>query len=777
MHSSSPNPAASPSHRSLVPDLPEVTLCAVDCLNPVLALRALDICLGQCRFADAVFLSDSAENYRLGGCRMANISRITSRGDYSRFVLKELIAHVHTSHVLLVQWDGYVIAPEAWRSEFLEYDYIGAPWGFYNDAHRVGNGGFSLRSTRLLRALQDEEIVNFDPEDEAICRRYRPLLEAKYGIRFAPESVAGHFSFETTYPQGRPFGFHGLFNMWMVLPPEQLRDFVSVLDPSSIAGPQFLQLGKNYLEMGRKNEAGIVLKRRLDVIPGDAVAQSLLNTLEPPTNAGSIAPARATGRNEPCPCKSGKRYKQCCGALAGSGSIKTNLPPVPNSALLLQQAMTHHQSGRLDVAREHYERVLLLEPDNAVATQYLGVLTMQAGDPVQGEVLIRKALVIRSDIPDFHNNLGLCLRLQGRLEEAIASYRQALAINPGYAEAYNNLGLDLQANGALASAIEAFEHALRLQPDFADAHWNFGLALLLRGDFQRGWPEYEWRLRCRAFSADGLLLHGVPSWRGEALAGKTILLHREQGAGDTLQFLRFVPLLHELGARVLLDVPPELSELAATLSPAVEMLDRSRPFPPPDFTCTLMSLPYRLRVPPEAFSKMLPYLRADAQKVAAWRDRLANSAGVRVGLVWAGNPQHSNDRNRSCPLHFLHPLLTMPGVSWFSLQKGAASADAAAAPLTDVAADLHSYADSAALLQALDLLVCVDTSVGHLAGALGRPVWMLLPFAPDWRWQEAREDSPWYPSLRLFRQSAAGDWKGVVTRLGVALRDLTPGAR
>jgi tetratricopeptide (TPR) repeat protein len=717
-----------------------------------------------------IFFSDSADQYQLDGCRMETIPRIGSRAEYSRFVLKELGRYCRTEYLLLVQWDGYIINADAWRPEFLEYDYIGAPWGWYQDAQRIGNGGFSLRSRRLLDALLDEGIVDLDPEDEAIGRRYRTLLESKYGIRFPPEEIAEAFSFETTYPKGRPFGFHGLFNMWMVLPQQELAEFISDLASSSVSSRQFLQLGKNYLELGRKEESAVVLKRRLEVVPEDAEAAKLLGSITSPISP--MPAGRSPGRNDPCPCRSGKRYKQCCGAIADERPAATVPTVAENSGNLLQNAMGHHQAGRLDAAEEIYHRVLANEPQNAIALQYLGVLSMQRGNPAHGEKLIRKALDIRADIPDFHNNLGLCLRLQDRLNEAQDCYRRAIAIRPDYAPAYNNLGLDLQACAQVDEAVTAYKNALRLQPQFAEAHWNLGLACLEQGDFAEGWAEYEWRFLCQPFAGDGLALDGVSHWQGEAIAGKTLLVRREQGAGDTIKFLRFVPPLIQAGAKVLLDVSPDLAELSQTLAPEVRLLDRSAPLPKVDFYVNLMSLPHRLGITLDKLPGRIPYLNPDPAKAALWRERLGAYSGKKVGIVWAGNPNQKNDRNRSFRLELLAPLFDLPGFSWFSLQKGAAAAQLAAfqgSVITDLDPELNSYADTAAALAEMDLIITVDTSVAHLAGALGKPAWVMLCYAPGWHWLHEREDSPWYSDMRLFRQEEAGDWGGVVRRMKAAL--------
>lgn len=737
-------------------DLPDVTLCAVDCVNPVLALRALEVSMSHCRFGDVVFLSDTASQYQLDGCRMVNIRRLGSRPDYSHFVIKELGAHLRGSHMLLVQWDGYVVNPGAWRPEFLDHDFIGAPWGFHGDKHCVGNGGFSLRSRRLFDALLDERITDTDPEDEAIGRRYRELLERSHDVRFADASLAGSFSFETTYFNELPFGFHGLFNMWMFLSREELPSFVACLSSQTVSGPQFLRLGQNYLELGRRDEALIVLERRLVVRADDVEARRLLDRCKPATQPAS--------RNAACSCGSGKRYKHCCAQQNPTGAT---IPSPADPNVLLKVAMEHHQSGRLDDAQALYRRLLDLG-SNPIATQYLGVLAMQRGDPVGGEAQIRAAIASNPNVADFHNNLGLCLRLQNRYEDAVSAYQQAVALDPSYVPGWNNLGLDLQALNRVDEATMQFRRAIALQPDFAEAHWNLGLSLLAMGNYADGWREYEWRLRCRPFTEDQLVLRDIRPWQGEKLEGKTLLVRGEQGAGDSFQFVRFLPQLTRQGARVLLDVSPELMELAITADADAIPIDRNAPAPKADFYVNLMSLPFHLGVTIDNLPGSTPYLHASDERVAEWKRRIELYPGPRIGLVWGGAPKHANDRNRSCPLAMLRPLLDLSEFTWFSLQKGPPAdqlRDLHLDQIVDLGPQLTTYADTAAVLMALDLLIAVDTSVVHLAGALGQPAWVMLPFAPDWRWMLDRGDSPWYPSLRLYRQSALGDWGSIVSRL------------
>ena len=419
-----------------IPELPSVTLCAVDCLNPALALRALDICGLQCNFGDVIFLSDRVDRFKLAGCRMIEIPRIGSVAEYSRFVLKELGQYCNTEHMLLVQWDGYIINPHSWRPEFLEYDYIGAPWNWYQDNHRVGNGGFSLRSRRLLDALRDEDIVDLEPEDEAIGRRYRTLLEAKYGIRFASEEVAEAFSYETIAPSDDPFGFHGLFHMWSIMPQQELDGFVAAMADSSVASRAYLQLCRNYIELGCLEEAAVTLNRRMQVVPGDSEVRELLAALS--SAQAGVPPMLATlGRNDPCPCGSGKEYQFCCGANQEAQAASTL--PAGRISFILHNAMAHHHAGRLAEAEAGYRQVLEHRPRNTTALQYLGVLSGQRGDDRRARELNRRALDLRSYLADFHINLGKCLRLKGRISEARNCDSYAAAIRPDYVPEYDNL--------------------------------------------------------------------------------------------------------------------------------------------------------------------------------------------------------------------------------------------------------------------------------------------------------------------------------------------------
>jgi tetratricopeptide (TPR) repeat protein len=758
----------------LAPRAATTTLCVIDTQTHALAARAMRLSLAAMDFADALFISDSAAD--TGGARHVAIAPLAGRAAYSHFVMKDLLRHVETEHVLLIQWDGYVVNPSAWSDDFLDHDYIGARWGFHKDAHCVGNGGFSLRSRRLLEALQDPAIDRFEPEDEMICRHYRPMLESRYGMRFAPPEVADRFSFETTYPQGRPLGFHGLFNMWLFLDDAEVAGFVAAMPRSVLGSIQFLSLAKNFIDLKRFGSARILLEQRLRAFPADAKCSEMLGALNGPVARPAAAPP---SRNAPCPCGSGKRYKHCCGeegAAAGATVVASNNTP----EALLRQAMAHHQAGRLADARKGYEAVLALGADT-MAEHYLGVLDMQEGRPREGENRIRAALAQRDDVPDFFNNLGLCLRAQGRLEEAVAEYRKALNLHPAYAPAWSNLGLDLHKLGHLDEALEAFNRALALEANLTQARFSRALVLLTRGDYAQGWAEYESRMRCPEYAAGYRLppMAGTPRpWQGEALAGKRLLLLAEQGIGDTLQFIRYASPLADQGARVGLHVrQAHVAGLLRNVHGLSEVHTGEAVIPAYDYYCHLLSLPRLCGTRSlDAVPADVPYLAAPADRRAYWRQRLdAVPARLRVGLAWAGNPANPDDRNRSCSLHALAGLFDLPDVTWINLQLGAEREELRTmqTSILDWGDEQTDYAETAALMAELDLVVTVDTSIAHAAGAMGCPVWIMLQYLADFRWLLDRTDSPWYPTARLFRQPRIGDWPAVAVEVKAALADFT----
>ena len=369
-----------------------------------------------------------------------------------------------------------------------------------------------------------------------------------------------------------------------------------------------------------------------------------------------------------------------------------------------------------------------------------------------------------------HLGLGIALGTLGRFAEAEHRLRGALRARPGSAEAWNSLGAVLRDAGRPEEAERCLREALRLRPDYPEAETNLAFLLLQSGRFAEGWRAHERRWEARPWSA-GTRRFAQPLWRGEPLGGRALLLHAEQGLGDTLQFCRYAPLVPP-GGRVLLEAQGPLASLLSTLPGVSRVVRRGEALPPFDLHCPLMSLPHVLGTAEDTVPAGVPYLPADPARVAVWRERLAGLPGRRVGLAWAGDPKMAADRRRSVPLGTLAPLAGVPEVSFVSLQVGPAAAERPPPGLAvhgRAAAELRDFSDTAALVGALDLVVSVDTAVAHLAGALGKPVWLLNRFDACWRWPRDRDDSAWYPTLRQFRQRAPGDWAGAVGELRAAL--------
>ena len=760
--------------------LPSVTLACVDTVNHALALRALAHSRRSLQFARTLLLTDAipASVDVPAGIDVEPIAPLASRDDYSRFVLKSLGRHVDTAHVLLVQWDGYVVNPAAFDPAFLDCDYIGAKWYWFDDGMRVGNGGFSLRSRKLLAALEDPRIELAEAEDITIGRTYRPLLERDFDIRYASEALADRFAFEAAYPAGLPFGFHGLYNFCRVVPPAELAALAVDFSDAIARSIQLGQLLRNCIALGQWDAAAALARRRLAAIPGDREARALLARAEAGLASGPIV-----GRNDPCPCGSGKRYKQCHGALAASAPIASPTPSRPadvvrasmptssgaSAATLAQQGLAAHQRGDLNTAERAYRAALAIDSEHPLALHYLGVVLHQRGGHGDALPLLERAVALVPHEPEFHNNLGLVLAALDRNNEAVAAYRRALARKSDHVTAWNNVGLAWQAMNRLPDAVAAFRRALALSPAFAQAHWNLALALLAQAEYAEGFREYEWRLQLAELGGRAPKL-SLPRWQGEDLRGKTLLLTAEQGIGDALQFIRFASRLADRGARVSVQARGELRDLLATAPGVAATIGSNDDVSAFDFELPLLSLPHRLGLAAPNADATARYLQSDATRretLAVLLPR-ADLPAKRIGIAWAGAPHHRNDRRRSLPLAALAPLFSLPGTRWHSLQKGPATSQLAqvheARDIVPLAPDAD-FAHTAALVDLLDAVVTVDTSIAHLAGALGKPSYVLLPFAPDWRWGIAGSRTPWYPTARLFRQPSIGDWTSVVASL------------
>lgn len=746
-------------------ELPEVTLCCIDTAYHALSLRALVASSRDLRFGRTLLLTDAlpAGVALPPGIELVAIDPLATRVAYSQFVLKSLAPYITTTHVLLIQWDGYVVNADAWDPDFLDCDYLGAKWFWHDDGMRVGNGGFSLRSRRLLQALGDPAITLVDAEDETICRHFRPLLEREHGIRFGSEALADRFSFEVSPPVGRPFGFHGLFNFCRTVAPADLAALASGLPDAIARGPQLLALLRNCMALGQWQPAAAIGRRIVAADPQQQEAAGLLAAAE-----RNLAQPPAVGRNEPCPCGSGRKYKQCHGALG------TSAPSAPDAAALARAGMALHQQGDLVAAEAKYRAALALEPNQPLALHYLGVIRYQQGALDVALPLLQAAVAAVPAEPEFHNNLGLALAAADRDDEAIAAYRAALALRPDHVGAWNNLGLALQAANRVGEAVAAFREASARVPQFAQARWNLALALLLDRRFDEGWSHYEARLAVPQFQTTQRSLR-LPRWDGVVRPGMRLVLVTEQGLGDALQFIRFAAPLAAAGVTVLVSTQAPLRRLLATAPGVTAVFGPDDPAPAADAELPLLSLPGLLRVRDDV--PPAPYLTADASRPLA-QALLPPERRPRIGLAWAGSALHSNDRRRSMRLADLAPLLRDGRAHWQSLQKGDAANAIAALGLAPSIRALPADADFddvAALVAGLDLVISVDTSIAHLAGALGTPVWILLPFAPDWRWGVTGDTTPWYGQARLFRQPRAGDWAAVVAGVDVALAQFRPG--
>jgi tetratricopeptide (TPR) repeat protein len=424
-----------------------------------------------------------------------------------------------------------------------------------------------------------------------------------------------------------------------------------------------------------------------------------------------------------------------------------------------------HKLDRLEEALASYDRAIAIRPDYADAFNNRA-FTLHRLDRFDAALAdCDRAIALKPDYADAHSNRGMALAALGRLDEAVESYDQAIAAKPDLAEAHYNRALALQNLKRLDQARAGFQRAIAIRPGYVDALWNLSLIDLMTGNFADGWKGYERRW------ANAKLGHetrdfGRPLWQGERpIKGKTILLHAEQGLGDTIQFCRYAKPVAALGATVVLEAQPSLVPLLKSLNGPAQIIAKGDALPPLDLHCPLLSLPLAFDTDLGTIPAETPYLHPDDDRVAQWNRTLEGFGRPRIGLAWSGNPAHWNDGNRSIPLATL--LSGLPqGFQYVSLQKDVLPGDAALlAKRTDVlhfGDRLGDFADTTALCQAMDVVISVDTSIAHLAGALGKEVWVLLPFVADWRWLLDRDDSPWYPTAHLFRQAAIGDWTGVM---------------
>ena len=564
--------------------------------------------------------------------------------------------------------------------------------------------------------------------------RYGEALELlSKAVAQAPNQASYHSNLGETYRRmGRLEEAVDCFQRALALQPDR---------PDTLAN-----LGAALMQIGRVDEAIVSCERGLSLQPGSAVAH---NNLGAALSRKGDFPGAAV------------RYRRAL-------SLDPNF------------AEAHHNLGKAlselaewEEAAMCCQRSLALSPDNAEAHNDLGNALAETGRWDEAVASFRRAVALKPDYPEAHSNLGNALSEKGRYDEAIASHERALALAPNLAEAQSNLGTTYFREGKFEKALACFRQALAIRNDLAAVHCELAGVLLLLGRYEEGWPEYEWRSQRRDYAGQRRNFP-APQWRGTQVACGTILLHAEQGLGDTIQFVRYVALVRERSKaeRVILECQPELTRLLSESGGfGAEVIARQSgdqsTLPPFDRHLSLLSLPFVL-AQFEPLSPGRPYLRADPALRMAWRNRLAPDSMFRVGLAWAGNPRHHNDRRRSVQADKFLPLVQVPGMTFYSLQTEPSSPPTRSlinGGLIDLTREITDFADTAALMAELDLIISVDTAVAHLAGALGRSTWTLLPFVPDWRWGLEREDTPWYPTMRLFRQPKAGDWDSVIRRV------------
>ena len=532
---------------------------------------------------------------------------------------------------------------------------------------------------------------------------------------------------------------------------------------------------------GRHEDVEKRALRLIESFPEIGFAWKVLGASLQAQNKDAIAALRRATRLLPADAEA---HSNLGCALTGLGNSQAAVAHFERAlAIDPEFAAAHHNLGiasraigQLDRAVASFRRALRIKPDDAQVHGDLGLALSTLGQFSAAAASFRRAIEIKPGVAELHYNLACACQDLGRFDQAAAGFRQALALKADFAEAHHNLGSLLKRSGHLDDAMASLRRALACKPDHAPSQQSLGYALLARGEFEEGWRLCQARYSPALKQARIARLPDLkyPEWRGEPLAGKSILVWPEQGLGDAIQFCRFAAELKRRGARrVTLVCKPELQGLFATLQgvDAVHPTDRPEAPPPHDFWTLLLNIPLHCETRLDSIPATVPYLRADPARMKQVAALLAGTADCKVGLCWKGNAGYGLDAERSIGLPALRPLFAVPGVSYFALQREArteflATAGAAGVDLGhEVDATGPPFQETAALIMQLDLVITCDTSIGHLAGALGKPVWLLLAFVADWRWMEQREDSPWYPHTRLFRQRQPGNWGAVVQRV------------
>jgi tetratricopeptide (TPR) repeat protein len=525
--------------------------------------------------------------------------------------------------------------------------------------------------------------------------------------------------------------------------------------------PQFVwghhNLGILLMNLGRSLEAEACFRRAIEVRPEYPEVYHSLGVLL--SNQGRVEEAEAA-------------YRQAIRQKPDYSEAHYNL-----GGVLYTLGIRLDDPDRLQQAEIAFQRAIQIQPSYAEAYNNLGALLRHVGREQDAETAFRQAVQIQPGFAEAHSNLGVLLRQAGRITDAEAAFRKALQYKPDYPDALYNLGNLLKDEGRLDEAEATYRTALRIKPDYAETYWNLSLLQLLRGNFAEGWAayEYRWESIFKPFKRS----YPQPQWDGHPFPGRTLFVFCEQGAGDNLQFIRYLPQVAALGGKVILECPAGLYRLFKDLPGTDRVIQKGDPIPPFDAYCPLLTLPLLFKTRLETIPAEIPYLNPPTEIPPELSIPNRPAAPFQVGLVWSGNPDHKNDRYRSIPFEQVQPLLNMKGITWVILQKEHRPPGlhdlAQQHGWVDLMGEVNDFADTATLLRSLDLVIGVDTSVIHLAGALGQPTWLLLPANPDWRWLLEREDSPWYPTFRLFRQQKLGHWPEVIARVANRLASL-PGS-
>jgi len=542
-------------------------------------------------------------------------------------------------------------------------------------------------------------------------------------------------------------------------------------------------LGNALFNMGMEEEASLCFREAVRLMPENAEAYS---------NLGNVM--RSRGRNDEALTLYTTAIQIDPGhdaALNNMANLLKQEGKVEEAILAYEKALKQRpdsaeihfnlgsaldDAGRLDESISHLRKAISLRPEFAHAHNDIANVYKKRKEFEKAAGHYKKAIALKPDFKEAHSNLGDLYRQQLNFEDSLKQCRMAVSLEPDFARGYVNIGNTLLDQGCYDDALEAYQKAIDLSPGLADAHYNRGFIFLLKGEMEQGWEEYEWRFKSREIAKDiGYAETVVPEWDGSRLDGKSILILSEQGIGDLIQFVRYFPFVKEMGGTVLFRCRPELVRLFDGYEGIDVLIEDSleEAAKRADVCVRLLSLPRIFKTTVQTVMGNVPYLKVDRKTVDDWKLRV-DSDLLKVGLVWSGSKSHKNDRNRSCKLSDFAPFAGITGVRYFSLQKEAVDTAGAEPPkgmqMEYLGTGLNDFYDTAAAIMNMDLVITVDTAVAHLAGSLGRPVWTLLPYVPDWRWMLNRDDTPWYPTMRLFRQPGIRDWESVIQQISIELR-------